>query len=218
MHFRRLRVGGLTIVAFATLTLSDTRPAARQPSVIRGRVGIGVPVTARRPTAEYSRSVSLAERAPVSELRHVVVYLRDAPRAGAPAPVRAEIRQRHEHFVPRVVAVPVGSEVEFPNDDGFYHNVFSLSRVKSFNLGRYPQGASRRVRFDKPGVVKVFCEIHSHMTATVMVFDHPWYTIPNDDVHAAGGACRRAPGDRVARAPWRYHASRARRTGTSGSG
>jgi hypothetical protein len=95
--------------------------------------------------------------------------------------VRAEIRQRNETFVPRVVAVPVGSDVLFPNDDPFYHNVFSLSRVKAFNLGRYPQGTSRRVHFDKPGIVKVFCEIHSHMTATVMVFDHPWFAVPDED-------------------------------------
>ncbi len=94
--------------------------------------------------------------------------------------MRVAIRQRDESFGPRVVAVTVGSDVEFPNDDPIYHNVFSLSRVKNFNLGRYPRGETRRVRFDRPGVVKVFCEIHSHMSATVMVFDHPWFTVPND--------------------------------------
>jgi hypothetical protein len=77
--------------------------------------------------------------------------------------------------------VPVGSVVEFPNADPFYHNVFSLSRVRTFNLGRYPQGQTRPVRFDKPGLVKVFCEIHSHMSATVMIFDHPWFAVPTDD-------------------------------------
>ena len=92
----------------------------------------------------------------------------------------AEIRQRDENFVPRVVAVPVGSTVDFPNDDPIYHNVFSLSRAKTFNLGRFPRGKSRGVRFDKPGVVKVFCEIHSHMTATVMVFNHPWFAMPDE--------------------------------------
>ena len=94
--------------------------------------------------------------------------------------MRVAIRQRDEAFTPRVVAVTVGSEVEFPNDDPIYHNVFSLSRIKNFNLGRYPRGETRRVRFDRPGVVKVFCEIHSHMSATVMVFNHPWFTVPND--------------------------------------
>ena len=79
-----------------------------------------------------------------------------------------------------MAAVTVGSEVEFPNDDPIYHNVFSLSRAKNFNLGRYPRGETRRVRFDRPGVVKVFCEIHSHMSATVMVFDHPWFAVPDE--------------------------------------
>jgi hypothetical protein len=86
----------------------------------------------------------------------------------------------NETFTPRVVAVTVGSEVEFPNDDPIYHNVFSLSRAKNFNLGRYPQGTTRVVRMDKPGVVKVFCDIHSHMSATVMVLDHPWFAVPDD--------------------------------------
>jgi hypothetical protein len=76
--------------------------------------------------------------------------------------------------------VPVGSVVDFPNDDPIYHNVFSLSRAKAFNLGRYPQGRSKSQRFDKPGVVKVFCDIHSHMSATVMVFNHPWFAVPNE--------------------------------------
>ena len=94
--------------------------------------------------------------------------------------MRVAIRQRNEAFTPRVVAVTIGSEVEFPNDDTIYHNVFSLSRARNFNLGRYPRGDTRRVRFDRPGVVKVFCDIHSHMSATVMVFDHPWFAMPDD--------------------------------------
>jgi hypothetical protein len=94
--------------------------------------------------------------------------------------MRAEIRQRNENFVPRVVAVTVGSTVDFPNDDPIYHNVFSLSRTKTFDLGRFPKGKSRGETFDKPGVVKVFCQIHSHMSATVLVFDHPWFAIPDE--------------------------------------
>ena len=109
----------------------------------------------------------------------MVVYFRDAP-VQAVTPMRVVMRQRDESFTPRVVAVTVGSEVDFPNDDPIYHNVFSLSRAKNFNLGRYPRGDSRRVRFDTPGVVKVFCEIHSHMSGTVMVFNHSWFAMPDD--------------------------------------
>ncbi|MSO84071.1 MAG: hypothetical protein EXQ53_12385 [Acidobacteria bacterium] len=157
------------------------RMGAQEPVVVRGRVEIGIPISARRPTAAYpTRTVPSPALAPASERRHVVVYLRDV-RPQTVAPMRVAIRQKDESFTPRVVAVTVGSEVEFPNDDPIYHNVFSLSRVRNFNLGRYPRGDTRRARFDKPGVVKVFCEIHSHMSATVMVFDHPWFVVPGDD-------------------------------------
>jgi len=159
-----------------------TDPAAQEPpAIVRGRVEIGIPITARRPTSAYpARTIPTPKLAPESERRHVVVYLRDA-RPQDVMPMRVAIRQINESFTPRVVAVTVGSDVEFPNDDPIYHNVFSLSRAKNFNLGRYPRGDTRRVRFDRPGVVRVFCEIHSHMSATVMVFDHPWFAVPDTD-------------------------------------
>jgi plastocyanin len=166
-------------VIFAGATDLVTHVSAQPPATVRGRVTIGIPISTRRPTATYSRSIQAARLASGSELRHVVVYLRDAPRRPLP-PVRAEIRQEHETFVPRVVAVPVGSTVSFPNDDPIYHNVFSLSRPRNFNLGRYPRGHTRRVQFERPGIVKVFCDIHSHMSATVLVFNHPWFAVPDE--------------------------------------
>lgn len=182
--FRPILATRLLLAAAALATLGELgpsgRPAAQQPGVVRGRVEIGIPIATRRPTTAYpTRSVPAPRLAPASERRHVVVYLRDATRQ-AVARASMAIRQRDETFTPRVVAVTVGSEVEFPNDDSIYHNVFSLSRAKNFNLGRYPRGETRRVRFDRPGIVKVFCEIHSHMSATVMVFDHPWFAVPDE--------------------------------------
>jgi len=176
------RARNFVLLAVSVLGLTattGTQPAAQERGSIRGRVSIGIPVTTRRATSTYSRSIPTVALAPESELRHVVVYLKDAPKTTVP-PVRAEIRQRNENFVPRVVAVTVGSTVDFPNDDPIYHNVFSLSRAKTFDLGRFPKGKSRGERFDKPGVVKVFCQIHSHMSATVMVFDHPWFAVPDE--------------------------------------
>ena len=165
----------------AAVAASLSAGQAGASSVVRGRVEIGVPVTTRRATTTYpSRSISAPILAPVSELRHVIVYLKDAPSRQI-APTRVEIRQRDETFIPRVVAVPIGSVVDFPNDDPLYHNVFSLSRAREFNLGRYPRGQNKQVRFDRPGIVKVFCDIHSHMTATVMVFNHPWFAVPDAD-------------------------------------
>jgi plastocyanin len=178
---RRLAVAA---IAGALLLIADTAPGAQQGGPIRGHVEIGIPISSRRPTsAAYpGRTVPTAALAPVSELRNVVVYLRNAP-ARPLAPVHAEIRQRDETFLPRVVAVPVGSVVDFPNDDPIYHNVFSLSSASKFNLGRYPQGRSKSVKFDKPGLVRVFCDIHSHMSATVLVFNHPWFAVPDESGH-----------------------------------
>ena len=168
--------------ALAGLTLlAVVGPAAQQSAEVRGRVEIGVPITARRPTSAYpTRTVPSPKLAAESERRHVVVYVRDV-KPQAVVPMKVEVRQRDENFIPRVVAVTVGSEVAFPNDDPIYHNVVSLSRAKTFDLGRYPRGETRRIKFDKPGVVKVFCQIHSHMTSTVMVFDHPWFAVPAAD-------------------------------------
>ena len=170
----------LFVAAVGAVTVGERTPHGQEAASVRGRVEIGIPISTRRPTTAYpTRSVPAPKLAAESERRNVVVYLRNA-QPQTVAPMRVAIRQRDESFTPRVVAVTTGSEVEFPNDDPIYHNVFSLSRVKNFNLGRYPRGETRRVRFDRPGVVKVFCEIHSHMSATVMVFDHPWFTVPND--------------------------------------
>jgi plastocyanin len=179
MQGRGARVLAALIGAAAAAAV-NVSGAAQAGSGIRGRVEIGVPITTRRAASAYTtRSVPAPALAPASEVRHVVVYLKDAPPRAMP-PVRAEIDQRNETFVPRVVAVPVGSTVSFPNGDDIYHNVFSLSRPRSFNLGRYPRGHSKDVRFDRPGVVRVFCDIHSHMSATVMVFNHPWFAVPDE--------------------------------------
>jgi plastocyanin len=174
------RVLAFVLALAGATAVAGPQPAAQGPAAVRGRVSIGIPIASRRPTNTYSRTIPASQLAPASELRNVVVYLKDAPRQSLPA-VRLAIRQEKETFTPRVVAVPVGSTVDFPNGDPIYHNVFSLSRVKAFNLGRYPQGQTRSVRFDRPGVVKVFCEIHSHMSATVLVFEHPWFAIPGED-------------------------------------
>jgi plastocyanin len=125
--------------------------------------------------------------APPNELRNVVVYVEYAPSATAAAsatpaatPVPA-IRQEDLTFVPHVLAITKGTEVEFPNTDPVFHNVFSLSRAESFDLGRYPKGSSKRIKFDSPGVVKVFCHIHSDMSAIVVVLDNPFFVSPDAD-------------------------------------
>jgi plastocyanin len=86
-------------------------------------------------------------------------------------PIKAEIVQKDKAFIPRILAVTVGSEVSFPNRDDIFHNVFAEYRAKKFDLGMYPKGQTRKVVFDKPGVVSVLCNIHSNMSAYVIVLE-----------------------------------------------
>jgi len=113
--------------------------------------------------------------------RDVVIYLegpnaRIAPRRSPGKPV---LRQINQAFEPHVLGVPVGATVDFPNGDLVYHNVFSYSKPKKFDLGYYGKGKSKTVTFDKPGVVQVFCDIHSTMSAYVLVVDSPFVTQPD---------------------------------------
>ncbi|HET7234009.1 MAG TPA: carboxypeptidase regulatory-like domain-containing protein [Longimicrobium sp.] len=99
------------------------------------------------------------------------------PVAGARASAgeRPRLSQQDTSFRPPVLVVPVGTSVDFPNRDPFFHNVFSYSSTKRFDLGRYPRGESRTVVFDKPGVVKVYCEIHQWMRSAVIVVENPFH-------------------------------------------
>ena len=96
-------------------------------------------------------------------------------------PVKGELRQEHETFLPHVLGITRGSTVDFPNDDPIFHNVFSLSSAATFDLRRYPRGQSRSRPFPKAGIVKVYCNIHSHMSATILVMDNPYFTVPARD-------------------------------------
>ena len=115
-----------------------------------------------------------------------VVYAE--PLDGA-APVRpappAAIEQKNKTFTPRVLAVPVGTAVTFPNNDGIFHNVFSLSTGNAFDLGLYRSGASKTRTLTAAGVVRIFCNIHPQMSAFVVAVPTPWVVMAG-----AGGAFR----------------------------
>jgi plastocyanin len=148
---------------------------------IRGRVTLHAP------------PVEAATRAVVTDLRvsgiHIpvdrrsVVYLDPAPRAAFDArdEPRARMDQRNETFEPHVLAIVAGTTVDFPNSDHTYHNVFSLSKTRSFDLGRYAVGRSKAIRFDRPGIVRVFCDIHSHMSAFILVFAHRYFAVTDEE-------------------------------------
>jgi plastocyanin len=105
------------------------------------------------------------------ERSHVVVYLEDD---GASQTRTATMEQKDRRFVPDLVVIPSGSTVNFPNLDPIFHNVFSLSRTKSFDLGNYPRGKARAVKFSKPGIVLVNCHLHTNMAAVIVVAPGPW--------------------------------------------
>ncbi len=104
--------------------------------------------------------------------------------AGAPPlpPDRDPVMMQHDTaFVPSTLAIPVGTTVSFPNDDPFFHNVFSYSRTKRFDLGRYPKGTAKEVTFDEPGIVKVYCEVHNFMRAVIVVTENPFSSVVAED-------------------------------------
>ncbi len=93
------------------------------------------------------------------------------------APMTNEVLQQGMQFRPAVLPIQVGTPVAFPNGDDFYHNVFSYSKTKRFDLGRYRKTDRPPVEvFDKPGVVKLYCEIHGHMRGVILVLDTPHFT------------------------------------------
>ncbi len=165
-------------------------PPARA-GVIRGMVHVSSAVAARSiaPNPYPGRAASLpglhgTMRGAVTD---AVVYVERVPAAAESALAHSgqhpRLAQKDQAFVPRVVPVAVGTAVDFPNLDPIYHNVFSLSPARRFDLGKYARGKSKTVVFDRTGLVNVYCDIHSDMEAFVLVLPHHAFTQPD-----AGGA------------------------------
>lgn len=155
--------------------------SSRGSGAIRGRVEL------REPPADYDprpnvTALGMHTAHGATDRRRSVVYLDPGPRAAFDIRDEPRVRldQRNESFFPHVLAIVAGTTVDFPNNDSTYHNVFSLSKTKTFDLGRYAAGRSKSVRFDKPGIVRVFCDIHSHMSAYILVFSHPYFAVTDE--------------------------------------
>jgi plastocyanin len=149
---------------------------------IRGRVDVRLEWPALE-TAPRVGELGMPQPHDVPDRRRSVVYLEAGPLGAFEDLERREafLDQKNEAFYPYVLAVQAGTTVYFPNNDRTYHNVFSLSKAKRFDLGRYPRGQVKTVTFDRPGVVRVFCDIHSHMSAFILVFTHPFFTTTDVD-------------------------------------
>jgi plastocyanin len=108
---------------------------------------------------------------------HAVIWL-EAPGAARRSPRGPVVLdQRNLTFYPHVLAVQVGTTVDFPNNDRVFHNVFSYRDGRRFDLGLYPAGAVRKVRFDQPGLSRLFCNIHPGMAAYIMAVDTPYFAV-----------------------------------------
>ena len=158
---RFLALGGLAVAS---------RAWSAQPAVVSGRV-----------------TMLDKEDRPADDVGQAVLWL-SGPAAQPRPPVETEIGTSRKEFSPHVLVVPVGSTVAFPNHDPFNHNVFSLSEENPFDLGLYGRGEVRSVRFERPGIVRVYCNVHAQMSAVVVVRDSPWYTQPSSDGTFSFGA------------------------------
>lgn len=109
---------------------------------------------------------------------NILIYLSKAPPAsGDLSSTKFVMDQRNLEFIPRILPVPVGSAVQFPNNDKVDHNVFSMSRTKKFNLGSYKAGESKTVVFDKPGIVELRCDVHAEMAAYILVLKNLYFAV-----------------------------------------
>jgi len=108
------------------------------------------------------------------ERERVIIYLEGDLGSRPGPPAIAKMEQENRRFVPDTLWVPAGSVVSFPNLDPIFHNVFSLSKPKSFDLGNYPKDHTRTVTFPKPGIVFVNCHLHPNMSGVIVVTPNGW--------------------------------------------
>ena len=168
----------------AVLLVALLNPAAA--GTITGKVRAeghqGLADDATSAEAYKSRATRLAQRMDYAEVHDFVVYI-VGPVGAMPVPpsqpvqvTTKKVDQRGAVFSPHVLPVVVGTTVEWPNQDQIFHNVFSMSEAKSFDLDLYKGNPpEKRVTFDKPGRVDVFCSIHSQMSCVVLVLENPYF-------------------------------------------
>jgi plastocyanin len=143
-----------------------------QRATVAGHVVIDRPPEAIKRDAKPDYSRAVVWLTPIAPGQHPA----SAPPAGS-----ARLTQKDKRFIPELLVIPVGSSVEFPNRDPFFHNVFSLFEGKRFDLGLYQAGETRRVRFDREGVSYIFCNIHPEMHAVVIALATPFYGVSESD-------------------------------------
>ena len=166
----RTKGSDCALVLVSMLAVLCGPPARGQLVTVRGFVTL---VNRGRPDSRKSdNSNAVVWLTPVVDSSN-----RDLEVQSHPQRLRFRLLQRHKRFEPHVLVIPVGSVVDFPNLDPFFHNVFSLFEGKRFDLGLYEAGTTHSVNFDRPGVCYIFCNIHPEMSAVVVVLKSPYYAV-----------------------------------------
>jgi plastocyanin len=163
------------------LLLALLAPAAQETSSVSGtlRAPDGAAQKRLREKIKYGANLAaIGHKDP--DPSPAVLWLEGAP-ASAPVEAKVDMKQEGLEFRPRVLAVQVGTTIRFPNGDDLYHNVFSYSKIKRIELGRYPKGESKEEKFEARGRWDLRCEIHEHMRGYIHVFDHPYFTLAKED-------------------------------------
>ena len=170
-----------TLVVMASTGLAARAETDNGTGSIQGVVSVSTAQEPKRPPRYYLRARRSArqEAKSTAAAENVVVYATSAAGTEAvPPSERPQMAQRFESFQPHVLPVLAGTTIEFPNEDDFYHNVFSVVAGDRFDLGRFGSGKNASQKFDKAGVV-VRCEIHSGMKAYILVLDTPYFATPD---------------------------------------
>jgi plastocyanin len=177
MHFKVANMGkGFTTLAGLVVLVACVHGAqvrAQEPTVT------AEVIVARAGTKNLSKT--LANKINDASNAAVWLILLDGKEATFPASSKTQnlpqLLQRNKSFEPHVLIVPVGTMVEFPNQDPFFHNIFSLYDGRRFDLGLYEAGTKRAIRFDRAGVSFLFCNIHSEMSAVVLSVDTHYFAL-----------------------------------------
>jgi plastocyanin len=172
-----MRAGLGALVSFVAMAATVAPGASRafagavQGSVVLGSADLAIHDKSK--PNPYVGQLSAASRTAADaaevDTTYGVAWVSDAALEAGSALPPARMDQLWQKFVPRILAIVAGQTVEFHNSDNVYHNIFSYSPPKKFDLGRYPKGKSRSVTFVKPGTVQVYCDIHSDMRADIVV-------------------------------------------------
>lgn len=166
------------LVGFLVLVLCTS---FAQAGTVEGTVSVKVRKKIQRSnsgSSRYKDKYPAAKSDAISETENVILYIPEL-KATVKNPLKARVKQLNKAFVPYVTAVQQGSTVSFPNGDKIYHSVYSESTPQKFHLPEYPKGESRDVKFTKPGHVELFCSIHSHMSAHILVLPNNHFTRAN---------------------------------------